>query len=87
MGREREPRGELLIVAAFSRHAEALTWAQETLEQDLLDELCVTIAPVLVGGAANRIATGAGQVHTRMRRGHLLTDDAGYLYARYVRGR
>jgi riboflavin biosynthesis pyrimidine reductase len=57
------------------------------IEQDLLDELCVTIAPLLVGGAADRIATGRGQVHTPMRRGHLLTDEAGYLYARYVRGR
>lgn len=57
------------------------------IERDLLDELCMTIAPVLVGGAADRIATGPGQVHTPMRRGHLLTDDTGYLYARYVRGR
>ena len=45
----------------------------------------MTIAPLLVGGAAQRIATGPGQVHTPMRRSHLLTDDAGYLYARYIR--
>ncbi len=55
------------------------------IEDDLLDELCLTIAPLLVGGAAPRIATGPGQVHTPMRRSHLLTDDAGYLYTRYVR--
>jgi riboflavin biosynthesis pyrimidine reductase len=52
----------------------------------LLDELCLTIAPLLVGGSAPRIATGPGSVHSRMRRSHLLSDDAGYLYARYVRG-
>ena len=40
---------------------------------------------MLVGGQARRIATGAGQVQSEMRRAHLLTDDAGYLYARYVR--
>lgn len=57
------------------------------IDQDLLDELCLTIAPVLVGGAAERIATGARQVHIGMRPGHLLTDETGYLYARYVRGR
>ena len=57
------------------------------MEHDLLDELCMTIAPLLVGGAAERIATGTGQVHTPMRRGHLLTDEAGYLYTRYVKGR
>ncbi len=55
------------------------------IEHDLLDELCLTIAPLVVGGAAPRIATGPGQVHTALRRGHLLTDDAGYLYARYIR--
>ena len=56
------------------------------IENNLLDELCLTVAPVLVGGVARRIATGPGQVHTRMRRTHLLTDDEGYLYSRYVRG-
>ncbi len=57
------------------------------IEHDLLDELCMTIAPLLVGGAAARIATGPGQVHTAMRRSHLLVDESGYLYARYVKGR
>ena len=51
----------------------------------LIDELCVTIAPILVGGEAGRIAVGDGTAHTRLRRSHLLTDDEGYLYTRYVR--
>ena len=55
------------------------------IELDLLDELCVTIAPILVGGNARRIATGSGEAHTRMRRSHLLTDVEGYLYTRYVK--
>ena len=55
------------------------------VQRDLLDELCLTMAPYLVGGLARRIATGTGQVLTRMRCAHILTDDAGYLYARYVR--
>lgn len=54
-------------------------------EHDLLDELCITIAPILVGGLARRISTGSGEAHTRMRRSHLLTDDEGYLYMRYVK--
>jgi riboflavin biosynthesis pyrimidine reductase len=54
--------------------------------QGLLDELCLTIAPLLVGGAARRIITGPSQLHAAMRRRHLLSDDAGYLYARYIRG-
>jgi riboflavin biosynthesis pyrimidine reductase len=56
------------------------------IEDDLLDELCLTIAPILVGGASKRIVTGVGHVHTKMRRAHLLADDEGYLYTRYVKG-
>jgi len=55
------------------------------VEHGLLDELCLTIAPTLVGGQAGRIATGPGQVLTGMRRAHVLADDDGYLYTRYVR--
>ncbi|MCW2659852.1 MAG: hypothetical protein JWP83_1004 [Mycobacterium sp.] len=55
------------------------------VQRDLIDELCLTMAPYLVGGLARRIATGPGQVLTRMRCAHILTDDAGYLYARYVK--
>ena len=51
----------------------------------LLDELCLTSAPLLVGGSAVRIASGGADVLTRMRRAHLLADDDGYLYSRYVR--
>ncbi len=35
------------------------------IEDDLLDELCLTIAPLLVGGMARRVAAGAGEVHIR----------------------
>ena len=55
------------------------------IERDVLDDLCLTIAPYLVGGEARRIAAGPGQVLTQMRCAHILTDDAGYLYTRYVR--
>jgi riboflavin biosynthesis pyrimidine reductase len=55
------------------------------IERRLLDELCLTIAPYIVGGLPRRIATGPGQLVTQMRCAHLLTDDAGYLYTRYVK--
>jgi riboflavin biosynthesis pyrimidine reductase len=55
------------------------------IENDLLDELCLTVAPILVGGGSKRIVTGLGNVHTTMRRTHLLADDDGYLYTRYVK--
>lgn len=52
----------------------------------LLDEMCLTTAPLLAGGSALRVATGTTDVLTRMRRTHLLGDDEGYLYTRYIRG-
>jgi 5-amino-6-(5-phosphoribosylamino)uracil reductase len=55
------------------------------VERNMLDDLCLTIAPSLVGGLAGRIATGPGQVFTAMRCAHILTDDDGYLYTRYVK--
>ena len=55
------------------------------VERDMLDELCLTIAPSLVGGQGGRIAAGPGQVLTGMRPAHILTDHDGYLYTRYVK--
>jgi 5-amino-6-(5-phosphoribosylamino)uracil reductase len=55
------------------------------IEREMLDELCLTIAPFVVGGLARRIADGPGQLLTRMRCAHVLTDDDGYLYTRYVK--
>jgi riboflavin biosynthesis pyrimidine reductase len=55
------------------------------LGADLIDEFCLTTAPLLVGGTAVRIATGSSEVLTAMRCAHVLTDAGGYLYTRYVR--
>lgn len=55
------------------------------LGRDLLDELCLTTAPVIVGGSAARVAAGPGDVLTRMRRAHVVADSEGYLYLRYTR--
>jgi riboflavin biosynthesis pyrimidine reductase len=55
------------------------------VERGMLDELCLTIAPSLVGGQGGRIGAGPGQVLTGMRCGHILADDDGYLYTRYVK--
>lgn len=55
------------------------------VERGMLDELCLTIAPCVVGGQARRIATGPGQVQSAMRCAHILSDEDGYLYTRYVR--
>lgn len=53
--------------------------------REMLDELCLTLSPCLVGGQAGRISTGHEEVFTRMRRAHVLADESGYLYTRYVK--
>ncbi|MBY0442047.1 MAG: pyrimidine reductase family protein [Mycobacteriaceae bacterium] len=55
------------------------------IEREMLDELCLSLSPHLVGGQASRISTGPGEVLTRMRRAHILADESGYLYTRYVK--
>ncbi|AFM16969.1 pyrimidine reductase, riboflavin biosynthesis [Mycolicibacterium chubuense NBB4] len=55
------------------------------VEEALLDELCLTIAPVLVGGRSPRIVSGPGEVHTPLRLRDSLADDDGYLFLRYTR--
>jgi riboflavin biosynthesis pyrimidine reductase len=50
---------------------------------DLLDELCLTLAPVIAGGMAGRIVAGLeSQVADRLQLLHVLEDD-GYLFLRY----
>jgi 5-amino-6-(5-phosphoribosylamino)uracil reductase len=55
------------------------------VEAGLLDEICLTTAPLLVGGSAVRITAGETDSLTRMRRAHVIADDDGYLYSRYIR--
>ena len=60
----------------------------------LIDELCVTISPVLAGGPGGRIIQGpvpapggavSGAQASRLSLAHVLADDHGYLLCRYLR--
>ena len=58
----------------------------ELVAADAVDELCLTIAPLLVGGAARRIAVGPESEHRhRLELAHALHED-GALLLRYRRG-
>ncbi|MGB3331598.1 MAG: pyrimidine reductase family protein [Mycobacterium sp.] len=83
---------ETVLLAALAQREQyrVLTEGGPTLlgsliEHELLDDLCLTMAPYLVGGLARRIATGPGELTTPMRCAHLLADESGYLYGRYVK--
>ena len=49
-----------------------------------VDELDLTVSPVLAGGDGARVTTGAPPTFERFELAHLATED-GYLYGRWVR--
>ncbi|CAM2736436.1 pyrimidine reductase family protein [Skermania piniformis] len=50
-----------------------------------VDELCLTLSPLVVGGDGRRITVSATAAPTAMSRAHVLTDDDGTLLTRWVR--
>lgn len=56
------------------------------IENDLVDELCLTISPVMAGGGAPRIAHGLDPTHHRMRLAHSFHGSTELL-TRWVRER
>lgn len=56
----------------------------QIIADGLLDELCLTVSPVLEGGHAPRITAGAAPAVTALTLAMML-QDAGFLLTRYVR--
>lgn len=59
--------------------------AGQLLSEDLVDELCLTISPLLVSGPAGRIAHSLNAVRSQMRLARLISADDGTLLSRWVR--
>jgi riboflavin biosynthesis pyrimidine reductase len=57
------------------------------LAADLIDELDLTISPRLVGNHGPRLTAGAPAVDARFGIAHLLVDDEGFVFGRWVRTR
>lgn len=57
----------------------------QLVADDLVDELCLTTAPVLVGGTAGRIATSPHVATVSMTPAHVLADTDGTVLTRWVR--
>lgn len=55
------------------------------LDADLVDELQLTVSPMLVGGDGPRITMGATEVRRRFELAHVLTDADHYLFTRWLR--
>ena len=61
------------------------TWNAQMAEAGLIDELCLSISPIIAGGSSSRIVAPSAQTATaRMRLSRLLVED-DYLFARYIR--
>jgi len=54
------------------------------LAADLVDEICLTIAPRFVSGASQRIASGPLALREPWNLAHVATDD-GFVFLRYAR--
>jgi riboflavin biosynthesis pyrimidine reductase len=57
------------------------------LEADLIDELDLTLSPRLVGGDSPRVTRDAAAVDARFALAHLLADDEGFVFGRWLRDR
>ncbi|MCK5753925.1 MAG: pyrimidine reductase family protein, partial [Mycobacterium sp.] len=54
-------------------------------DADLIDELCLTVSPTVLGGRGPRIVSSLGDAAVGMRPVHVLADADNYLYTRWVR--
>lgn len=52
---------------------------------DAIDELCLTVSPLLAGAGAGRITAGPASAVRTMRLRQVLGDDDGMLMLRYTR--
>lgn len=55
------------------------------IDHDLVDELDLTLSPHLVGGDGPRLTAGASERLRRFAPAHLLCDDEGFVFSRWVR--
>ncbi|MDO2376885.1 pyrimidine reductase family protein [Rhodococcus electrodiphilus] len=58
----------------------------QLIADGVVDDLCLTLAPLLAAGPAGRIATAPRTAPTSMRPAHILADDDGTVLTRWVRG-
>ncbi len=58
----------------------------QVLAAGCADEICLTLAPRFVAGDSGRLAHGASAPDAAWSLAHVLADDEGFLFLRYLRG-
>ncbi len=86
-----QPAPQEVLGALHERNAKVVLceggprWNASLLHTDLIDEICVSISPILVGGTSARIITNTqDSLPTNMGLDRLLVED-DYLFTRYTR--
>jgi riboflavin-specific deaminase-like protein len=59
----------------------------QMIADDAVDDLCLTMSPLLVGGLESRVSVSPTAARRPMVRSHVLADDDGTLLTRWVRPR
>ncbi len=76
--------GEVMAPPAFVQAEGGPRLNAGLLASGCVDELDLTLAPVLAGGDGQRVTSGGPPVFERLELAHLATDDS-YLFGRWVR--
>ena len=91
-GRDRVDIGEAVTrlgeIVPGVRHVQAeggASFNASLLDADVLDEFALTLSPHLVGGDGPRITNGASESMRGYTLAHLLVDDEGFVFSRWLR--
>lgn len=76
--------GEVMDPPAFVQVEGGPRLNGSMLDAGCVDELNLSLAPMLVGGDGSRLIAGAGETDERFQPAHLIADDDGYLFSRWV---
>ena len=77
--------GEIVPDVRYVQAEGGATLNAGLLDADLIDELDLTLSPHLVGGAGPRLTVGANESKRRFTLAHLLADDEGFVFSRWLR--
>ena len=77
--------GEVMDPPAFVQVEGGPRLNASLLDASCIDELNLSLAPMLVGGAGKRVVASALETTHRLEPRHVIADDDGYLFSRWAR--
>lgn len=77
--------GEIMAPPGFVQAEGGARLNAGLIDAGCVDELNVSIAPLIVGGGGARLVSGAADTMQPFDPVHILADDDGYLFSRWVR--